>query len=97
MATGPEMLINTLVKAFKLEPEVDKIKAAIRQASDENLIGQAREALEKVGSFDARLARIEQALGIRCEIVPNSGSDAFERTAGLLPVHSPQLKNGTDN
>jgi hypothetical protein len=93
MATGMEMLITTLIKSLKLEPEVDKI----RQAVDGGLIDKFNNALDKVNSFDERLGRIEQALGIEHGRVPaGSGSDDVEREPRLNRDATPQLAIGSN-
>ena len=91
MATGIEMLVTTLVKALKLEPEVEKIRATIKQASDEDLLSQAKDAIAKVNSFDERLARIEQLLE------PGSSSAIGNSGIGLHSSNTAQLATGTNN
>lgn len=93
MATGPEMLISTLVKLFKLEPEVEKIRSMIKQVASDDLIGQIKQGLEKVESFDRRLARIEQKLGIE----PGPGASDVECEPRLNRHDPPQLANGADS
>jgi hypothetical protein len=97
MATGPEMLIATLVKVLKLDTEVEKVRSTINQALAEDLIGQVRQALEKVSSFDERLARIEQAVGINGSVTAGSSNEHVGSEIGFVRHASLQLANGTDN
>lgn len=94
MATGPEMLIQTLVRALKLEPEVDKI----RQTIDGGIIDKFNDALEKVSKFDERLERIERALGISApgEVKSGSGPVLLRGEARFDFDNPSQLANGTD-
>jgi len=94
MATGPEMLLQTLVKALKLEPQVDKL----REALDSDVIEQFKQALVTVQTIDSRLARIEKALGIdSAGLEPGSSDDPFDGDFRPVNLASLQLRNGTDN
>jgi hypothetical protein len=96
MTTGPEMLVNTLVKLFHLEPEIEKLKTTIKQAAEEDILGQIKAAVEKVDKFDERLARIEWALGVE---PAQPGPGAVHRLTRYEPDRDVeiQLSNGTDN
>lgn len=83
MATGLEMLITTLIKAAKLEPEIDKIRVIL---NDGQFLNEIKETVELVRTFDERLARIERKLGIE----PDTDSDYQRREARLYSIPSPQ-------
>lgn len=94
MATGLEMLISTLIKAAKIEPEIEKLKAALNG----DFLERIKTAVQKVEKFDARLERIERALGIEPDTFePGSSPDFFPETLGLSPVDPPQSEQRLDN
>lgn len=90
-----DVLVTTLVKAFKLEPEVEKAKDLFHKVVADDLPGQVKEAIELVRGFDERLSRIERHFGIEADTDPGN----FDRENGvrrLLTDDTPQLRNGTD-
>ena len=90
--TGAENLLNMLIKLFKLESEVETLRATLKQAAEEDLLGQAKQTLELVGEFNERLARIERALGIKSD----TGSIVFFGKPEPNSNLAAQRGNGTD-
>lgn len=79
--TGPEMLLNTLIKLFKLEGHVETLKQQVKRAADENYIDKAKVAFERIESFDARLERIERALNTK-PVEPGADSGSGKLALG---------------
>ena len=90
--TGAEQLLNMLIKLFRLEAEVETLRATLTQAAKEDILGQVKQTLELVGTFDERLARIERALGIK----PDTGSIVFFGKPEPNSDFAAQRGNGTD-
>lgn len=100
MATGTEMLIQTLVKALKLEPQIEQVRAAL----ENGLLERFKSLLDKAEAVDDRLARIEAALGIKPDaartiVAVEPGSDTGDFDGGIEPArYDPvQSSNGVDN
>lgn len=88
MATGPEMMLNSLIKLFKLEPYVEVIRQQVKDAADEGWIEKAKNGVNQIGTFDERLARIERKLGIEpgASAADSDGSaDLFSGQSQLEP------------
>lgn len=74
--TGPEMMLNSLIKLFKLEHYVPVIQAQVKAAVDDGIIDKVKLGVEQIGTLDKRLARIERALGLEpWDTEPGSGAD----------------------
>lgn len=95
-----DVLVTTLVKAFKLEPEVEKAKDLFHKVVADDLPGQVKEAIELVRGFDERLSRIEMYIsGGNYPAQSDTDPANFDRENGvrrLLTDDTPQLRNGTD-
>lgn len=96
--TGPEMMINSLIKLFKLEPYVEIIRQQVKDAAEEGWVEKAKNGVNQIATFDERLARIERRLGI-CdnEFEPGSGSE--DSDGGNVDLGSARLEppQRTDN
>ena len=92
--SGPEMLLNTLIKLFKLEGPVEQLKSQIIQAAAEGYVDRAKAALARLETFDARLARIERKLG--CD-EPGSSAGVLDAANGHSAIDPVELRTGTDN
>lgn len=82
--TGPEMMINSLIKLFKLEPYVEIIRQQVKDAAEEGWVEKAKNGVNQIATFDERLARIERRLGIE----PNPSSDDSDGSADLFSGQS---------
>jgi hypothetical protein len=101
--TGPEMMINSLIKLFKLEAYVDILRDQIKAAVDDGLVDKVKTGVDAIGTFDERLARIERKLGIvttdasRTDAAGTDAGTTTEPGAGARLLDSPDLLNGDNS